>query len=180
MFTPQNYADSVRHRGYVEYLIACEVVRVCLAEGYIISVQNGDSEQGPFGTAKEVLKAMFETDEDELACWLPKDNFHAPSGWVKLVYGNNGYDVISDCSASVEPLISHFWASDYDPFAPLVKDRERLDKLQAHPTDWDMIERPNGQVVRTPVWDLGDRESGRIQLEGPSIRDAIDKEWNDV
>lgn len=48
---------------------------------------------------------------------------------------------------------------------PSREDRERLDWLQSHPTDFDR---------GVPIWQLGARESGRVVLEGPSLRAAID------
>lgn len=53
-------------------------------------------------TGNEVLRYdaadpanMFASDWDRLIFYRPKEKYHS-CGWVMLVYGNNGYDVISD------------------------------------------------------------------------------------
>ncbi len=52
-------------------------------------------------TAKAVLDKMFSVDEEDL---LVYDGSRLV-GMVNLVYGNGGWDVISDYSPSMEPLM---------------------------------------------------------------------------
>ena len=53
--------------------------------------------------AKVIFKAAFSTDEDFLLVYI--DGKIIPSGWVRFVYGNSGWDVICDYTTWLEPYI---------------------------------------------------------------------------
>ena len=104
---------SVKMRQEVERKIADAAVKSLLAAGFVISVDNGGDEyELAHSTDKDaILKAMFLADEDRL--------FVEPSstvkgtrrgnspwfGWVYFVYGNDGWDVISDYTINLEKFI---------------------------------------------------------------------------
>ena len=170
MFTLDRITDpQVRTRLQIEYLIARQVVEDCIAAGYAIVVQNGEPEESePFTTSEEALAYMFDTDQDDLILERPVGNYQRL--WIRLQYGEpDSTSIIWDYSVLLEALLQPALRLAEDPVGSLLKDKERLDKLQAHPTDYDL---------GVPCWELGARETGRTLLEGPDIRVAIDKEWN--
>lgn len=96
----------VAERQRVERVILRAFIRQALLAGKSISVHNGEAIVLKESTSlKAILGAMFSTDED----WL---YIHTPgtrtSGWVHCVYGNSGWDVISDYTESVEPLMTKY------------------------------------------------------------------------
>lgn len=95
---------SVKMRQEVERKIAAALVKSARAAGYTISVDNGEDETYKMSSAKAVLAAMFTTDEDRLFMWNPANGKCV--GWVYFVYGNDGWDVISDYTTNLEPIMA--------------------------------------------------------------------------
>lgn len=95
---------SVRFRRLVELAIVRKLVTDVIAAGHSITVYDG--EDRPVKRSKDVDLIMdhaFSVDE----CWL---NIRALRdsgvlGTVLLVYGNSGWDVISDYHISLENLL---------------------------------------------------------------------------
>lgn len=89
-------------RQAVERCIAEKIVDSLLSAGLSLSINNGgdDNEISPTIDKATVMGAMFATDEDTILIY-DKDRVR----FVKLVYGNNGWDVISDYNTSLEPLL---------------------------------------------------------------------------
>lgn len=101
---PKNLSDitdpDIRARIAVERKIVTALIDRALAEGYELSVDDGDTRH-PWTTDRQaVIDAIMETDEDRL--YLRKDGH---SAWVYLVYGNEGWTVICDYNTSLEPLL---------------------------------------------------------------------------
>jgi hypothetical protein len=91
-------------RQRVERTIVRRVILDVLAAGYSINVNNGgDTEElpAPSRSAKEVLGAMFATDDEYLILYQNGKRI----GWVWFVYGNGGWDVVSDYSTNLEPVM---------------------------------------------------------------------------
>ena len=96
--------SSVRFRRLVELAIVRKLVTDVIAAGHSITVYDG--EDRPVKRSKDVdliLEHAFSVDE----CWL---NIRALGdsgvlGTVLLVYGNTGWDVISDYHVSLESLL---------------------------------------------------------------------------
>ena len=88
------------NRIKVEGMIADFFVTKALADGYLVSVFDGEEDALDKSQDKTViLNEMFSTDQDELTLYFPNgDRF----GAVQFIYGNDGYDVISDYSAARE------------------------------------------------------------------------------
>ena len=92
-------ADWRRHIA-VERQIVTALIDHALAEGYELSVDDGE-EQHPWTTDRAaVIDNIMEADEDRL--YLRRDGHAA---WVFLVYGNEGWTVICDYSTSLEALL---------------------------------------------------------------------------
>ena len=89
-------------RQIVEKEIATAIVDSLLAAGFRIEVDNGDEETLPIADRATILKSMFLTDEERL--FVFKKNEPDWFGWVYLVYGNDGWDVLSDYTVNLEKV----------------------------------------------------------------------------
>jgi len=94
---------SVKMRQKVEREIITRLVGDALKAGYTLGVNDGEETTlRQCSDAAVVLNAMFTTDEDLLLVYLNGEQF----GWVKLVYGNDGWDVISDYTINLEHIMA--------------------------------------------------------------------------
>jgi len=79
--------------------IVSAIVKKALAMGYGVSVNDGEETTLHVSTSyRKIMAHCFTTDEDVLTITNPH-TAHA-IGWVHLVYGNCGHDVVSDHSSS--------------------------------------------------------------------------------
>jgi hypothetical protein len=86
----------------IERKIAARIVDDALAAGYTVEVFDGEELVLKDSRDREaILAAMFSTDEDTLFFHsLDDKKGRVVSGFVRLVYGNTGWDVISDASGN--------------------------------------------------------------------------------
>lgn len=101
----------VCQRLVVEQEIAAMTVDALLAAGYLLNVNNGgqDDELKPTTDRQAVLDAMFATDDEFLTVYTNHHPALAKTrslGWVHFVYGNSGYDVISDYTTNLEAVLA--------------------------------------------------------------------------
>lgn len=69
------------------------LIKEALLLGYSVSVHDGDNFViKKSKDQKEILKTMYSTDEDMIYLYEEETRV----GWFHLVYGNYGWDVISD------------------------------------------------------------------------------------
>lgn len=92
-------AASKLPREEIEKEAARLVIEGALQQGCTVSVWNGgeDAEISKSGDLDAIVKELMASDSDELV-------FHREGkkvGWVHLVYGNSGHDVISDYTCNV-------------------------------------------------------------------------------
>lgn len=102
--TPETIPDAgVRARLEIERKIVLRLIDDLLAAGCELSVYDGE-EQYPWTTDRAaVIDAIMNTDEDVLRVRRLSDRL---IGWVHLVYGNDGWDVICDYSMTLDPLLA--------------------------------------------------------------------------
>lgn len=101
--TVEELPASIRTRVVVERLIIHQLVADLLEAGCELKVDDGDA-QSPWTTnLGEVLDALMNTDEDTLYVRRASDQLR---GWVLLVYGNDGWDVICDHTTNLTPLLA--------------------------------------------------------------------------
>lgn len=101
-FTPAQLA--VRERQLVERRIVKAALDIFLEAGFRISVHDGEEVTlSKSRVRKDIVKAMFTTDEDSLFLYKPDGG--ARYGWIHFIYGNDGHDVICDYSCNLEELV---------------------------------------------------------------------------
>ena len=94
--------DGAMMRMAIERRIVKRTVTDLIEAGYTLSVYDGENESAKTSTDYKLLhNALMETDEDFLNVW--KDGKRV--GWVRFTYGNDGYDVISDYTISLEDAL---------------------------------------------------------------------------
>lgn len=96
-------------RRKAERAIAKAVVQAFLDAHFLLSVDNG-SEPGEYEVTKStdkmaILAGMFLTDDEYLIVHDPIKAGSPACGFVYFVYGNDGWDVISDNTVNLEPYI---------------------------------------------------------------------------
>lgn len=107
----------------VEAIVCARAVSDLLAAGYEIKVDNGDDVTERLSERDAVLREMFACDDDLLRIYRKKKSI----GWVRLIYGNGGFDVISDYTTNLESVLKP--ANDL------------ADRMEEKPTEWllDML-----------------------------------------
>jgi hypothetical protein len=104
-WTNPNYttlAPSVKRRVAVEQKIARYAVKHLIEAGFALSVFDGEEVTVKRSTdVVAICNAMATTDEDYL--WVHRAGEKQRCGWLFFVYGNDGYDVISDYTTNLDP-----------------------------------------------------------------------------
>jgi hypothetical protein len=97
---------AIVKRVAVEQKIARYTVKALLAQGYTLSVFDGEEiTVKRSASAVEVCNAMSTTDEDYLYVHRANEQAHQRFGWVRFVYGNDGWDVICDYTTNLDPFM---------------------------------------------------------------------------
>jgi hypothetical protein len=100
---------SLQGRIAMEKCIASATASALVAAGYLVSVDCGDGiELADSSDPSAIVAAMFATDEDYLTVRRPESDppHYGPLGWIRFVYGNDGFDVISDYTTNLESILS--------------------------------------------------------------------------
>ncbi len=101
---------NVKLRQLIERRILLSVVRECLRLGYALNVDNGGDDfelPAPTTDRKTIMAACIAADEDRLYVYQPRREGDKVLeqwkclGWVLFVYGNDGFDVISDFTTNL-------------------------------------------------------------------------------
>lgn len=114
-------SESVKMRQRVERMILRAVVRECFQNGYALNVDNGGDEfelKEPTTKLGDFLGACMAADEDRVYVYRRRRPTDAPVvtragetdqwyqiGWVLFVYGNSGWDVVSDYTTNLEHVM---------------------------------------------------------------------------
>lgn len=88
---------------YFEQKIVKQVLKDAIKEGYLLVVNDGEEEFAPTTNVKEAYDNLFAVDESHLI--LMKDGKYF--GWVYFVFGNSGWDVISDYTVNLEEFLTN-------------------------------------------------------------------------
>lgn len=86
----------------IERVLAAKTIDAFLAAGYLLGVNDGEETVLKRCTsAQTIYEAMFSTDEDYLIIYKANPNGSSERcGWVRFIYGNSGWDVMSDWSSN--------------------------------------------------------------------------------
>lgn len=92
---------NIEKRIEIERAIVTKVVMDAIEQGYSLTLNNGGDtdEIIQCKDADTFIKELFATDEEHIKFY---DKYGKYVGFVYLVYGNDGYDVICDCSVTKE------------------------------------------------------------------------------
>lgn len=93
---------SLKKRILLEQRIVKHTVKALLTAGYALSVFDGENDSVVTTENTILIDALMETDEDFLNVY--KDGKRI--GWVRFVYGNDGYDVICDYTVNLEDALA--------------------------------------------------------------------------
>jgi hypothetical protein len=89
----------------VEKAITERIVQTALQAGYLVGASADDSADiDPCNDLGRILEACFSYDCVDLS--LASNSDKIPSGWIALNYFNDGLDIISDYSTSLEVFIN--------------------------------------------------------------------------
>ena len=93
---------SVKLRQELERRIARTIIQDAIEQGYTLDVNDSEETTLKGSTdVKAILKAMFTTDEDYLILHRGKEQ-----GWIRFVYGNDGWDVVNDYTVNLEDVMT--------------------------------------------------------------------------
>jgi hypothetical protein len=95
----KNHDVSVRPRALMEAVMCRKLIELANAAGYTIEIDEYEGEKTPDDDS--ILKACFNLDEIHMI--FHKDGQRI--GWVFLVMGNSGYDLISDYTTNLEEFL---------------------------------------------------------------------------
>jgi hypothetical protein len=102
---------SVKMRQEVEKKIFKQAIQSLLAAGFAVSIDNGGDDEYEIKDSTDlaaIIKASNLTDEERVYVRKLNEPIARGShffGWVFFVYGNDGWDVISDYTINLEPFI---------------------------------------------------------------------------
>jgi hypothetical protein len=91
----------------VEQDIVTRTVDALLTAGHALNT-NAEETEGPTRERKIILSRLMEVDDEFLTVHTPEDLARGeilPFAWVRFVYGNDGYDVISDYTTNLEKVL---------------------------------------------------------------------------
>lgn len=90
---------GVRPRARMELKIVNRLLKLCKKEGYTVKI--AEYEDNGERTPKDLKGAIFNLDEARL--FLSKDG--KSQGWIYLVLGNSGYDLVSDYTTNLDGFL---------------------------------------------------------------------------
>lgn len=107
----KKHDPGIRGRAYIELQIVNKLIGEAWTNSYHLILQDSDIKD--YGN--DLKTALFDLDEATLVvrCKLGQRK----GGWIRLVFGNDGYDLISDYSTSLEEFLkpvndlADFWGS---------------------------------------------------------------------
>lgn len=100
---------------YIERQVVEAVCKGLIDAGFLITVNNGEEDVIEKSTdVPAIMAAIQSSDWDFLLVFKPGETQYF--GSVNLVYGNDGYDVVSDYSINLEEPVGRISTEWYDRF----------------------------------------------------------------
>ncbi|PWJ81528.1 hypothetical protein C7441_11060 [Pseudaminobacter salicylatoxidans] len=114
----RNYSPALAKRIGAERRLCRALVGACIERGYAVSVNDGEEWVVKRSTDKaQIMAALFSTDEDQIVI---RDKDGTRAGWFQLIYGNDGWDVVSDFSAN--PVCEAIWEEVLRPLSEKIEE----------------------------------------------------------
>lgn len=90
----------------IEQEMVTKVIDALLAAGYFLStdIQEDARPAKPTNDRTVILAEMMEVDDEYLGVYRANEHL-TPVSWVRFVYGNDGYDVVSDYTTNLEEIM---------------------------------------------------------------------------
>lgn len=98
---------SVKMRQEVEKKILRSAAEAVIAAGFSIIVNDGEKDATErLADVDAVMAAVCSTDEDYfVVCKRTKRVANSQFGWIRFIYGNDGWDVINDYTTNLEDIL---------------------------------------------------------------------------
>lgn len=94
---------NIETRQRIERQIVEKAARCLIAAGYSVEVFDGEETAQAATTDMKLIKAaLYSTDEDYLRAI---DATGKRVGWVRMIYGNDGWDVMADNTTNLEDVL---------------------------------------------------------------------------
>jgi hypothetical protein len=108
----QRHDISIRHRARIEFEVVYRTIKAARKAGFTLSVDD-EPDSSKLDDAG-LLDLLFNLDDAYLI--LTSRDCLQKSGWIRFVFGNNGYDVICDYSINLESLVDQIneYANDLE------------------------------------------------------------------
>lgn len=98
---------STCQRIAVEQDIVTRTVDALLGAGYLLQTNiQWRRPANPTSDRGTILAQMMAVDDEFLGVHRPGDSDPRPFAWVRFVYGNDGWDVMSDYTTNLEDVLA--------------------------------------------------------------------------
>jgi hypothetical protein len=85
-------------RMRLEKRMTSALIKACLKRGFSVTIDNGEDKPIEKSTSyRAIINEMWQTDEEHVLIY---DATGKRMGWFFLVYGNSGWDLVSDYSVT--------------------------------------------------------------------------------
>lgn len=96
---------DLQRRIKLEQRIVKSLISELLTQGFALSVYDGEEHHAITTNRQDVINAIMETDEDVLHVYESTNPLAKHLGFILLVYGNDGWDVMSDWTVALDAYI---------------------------------------------------------------------------
>ena len=98
---------GVKHRIAVEKQIAFAIIDSLVSAGFLVEINDGEGIVVEPTKNEEVLKGGLHTTDEDLLVAYRVDAIGSLKrmGWVQLIYGNLGWDIIADNTTTMEQFL---------------------------------------------------------------------------
>lgn len=107
------HSAGVRGRALIELQVVDALLKAARDAGYTFEIEDADEDDGDMSDAAQLKAALF--NRDAAALLVFNGNRPQAFGWIRLVFGNDGWDLVSDYSTNLEEFlgpvnaVADFW-----------------------------------------------------------------------
>lgn len=109
------HSASVRGRAFVELQVVDAIIKAAVDAGYHLEVEGEEGEGVDTSDASALKVLLFNLDDAIVLVFNGKGR--KAFGWIRLVFGNDGWDLVSDYSVNLEEFlapvqaVADFWGN---------------------------------------------------------------------